>query len=184
MTMTRERLDEIRRCQDEERAERDDPSMDWRIFAVDELLAEVERLERARVQAQQWLDEFQGMCGKAAFETLQWKARAEAAERDAKAAERSADEQIALNSRTLDAIVELLRPGQTLDDDGILAAVRALVALRDAVSAERECLRRWHAATAKPWPEADDDAIGLGMEYSRMFDATNEALVEAKKERA
>lgn len=95
MTMTRERLDEIRRWQAEDVAERGDPSMDWRIFVVDELLAEVERLEA-----------------------------------EVKAAHRYAEEQIAANSRTLDEIVEILRPGETLDDAGIVEAVRALVERR------------------------------------------------------
>lgn len=48
-------------------------------------------------------------------------------EAEVKAAHRYADEQVALNSRTLDAIVEILRPGEMLDDEGILAAVSALV---------------------------------------------------------
>jgi len=54
-------------------------------------------------------------------------AEVERLEAEVKAAHRYAEEQIAANSRTLDEIVELLRPGETLDDEGILAAVRALV---------------------------------------------------------
>lgn len=133
--MTRERLDRYRAWLAEEQAEleaqpRYEPTIDWKEDAVGDLLAEVERLERAREQAQSWLDEFQGMCAKAAIEVMQWKARAEAAERDAKEAHRYAEEQIAANSRTLDEIVEILRPGETLDDAGIIEAVRSLVERR------------------------------------------------------
>ena len=46
---------------------------------------------------------------------------------DVKTAERSADDQIAANSKTLDAIAELVKPGAVLDDAAILDAVRELV---------------------------------------------------------
>lgn len=51
-------------------------------------------------------------------------------EAEVKAAHRYAEEQVAANSRTLDELVEILRPGETLDDAGIIEAVRALVERR------------------------------------------------------
>lgn len=57
-------------------------------------------------------------------------AEVERLEAEVKAAHRYAEEQIAANSRTLDEIVEILRPGETLDDAGIIEAVRALVERR------------------------------------------------------
>ncbi|MBK8260218.1 MAG: hypothetical protein IPK80_02640 [Nannocystis sp.] len=95
-----------------------------------------ERLDRYRA----WLAEEQAeLEAQPRYEpTIDWKedavgdllAEVERLEAEVKAAHRYAEEQIAANSRTLDEIVEILRPGETLDDAGIIEAVRSLVERR------------------------------------------------------
>lgn len=56
----------------------------------------------------------------------------------AKLAERAADDAIAENSRTLDALVELVSPGAVMDDAQLIEAVRELVSLREVLRAEEK----------------------------------------------